>query len=76
MNADLDEWLYFAAFLDESRTHALGNFPWVALNACNNGMRVWSLLGTFIMLFDDDDLLACLAAVQNDSDLSQYQFKF
>jgi hypothetical protein len=49
--------------------HSPRNFSRVAFDAGNDGMGVWSLLGSFIELFNNDDLLACLAALQDDGDL-------
>ena len=40
-----------------------------ALDASNDGMRVWTLLCTIVELLYDDDLLASLAALKDDCNL-------
>jgi hypothetical protein len=66
---DLDERFDFAPPRKLLRSHALGHFPRIALDASNDGMRIWALLCTIIGLLYDDDLPACLAALEDDSDL-------
>lgn len=51
-------------------THTPRYFPGVPLDASDNSMRVWSLLGALIQLFDNDDLLAGLTALEHDCNLS------
>jgi hypothetical protein len=69
MITHLDERLDFAPALQLLGTHALRDLPWVALDASNDSVGVWSLLGTIIELLDDDDLLASLAALKDECDL-------
>lgn len=40
------------------------------LDTGNNGVGVRTLLGSLVALLDDNDLLACLATVKDDGDLS------
>lgn len=65
----LDERFNLAPTLQLLSTHTLCHFPWVALDAGNNSMGIWSLLGAFVQLFDHDNLFAGLAALQDDCDL-------
>jgi hypothetical protein len=67
----LDERLDLATALQLLCTHAFRHFPWVALDACDNGMRVRSLLGALVQLLNYDDLFARLAALQGDCDLEK-----
>ena len=66
---DLDEWLDLAALVLAGLGHAAGDLLWVALDTGDDGVWVRPLLGTFIVLLDDDDLLASLTAGENDGDL-------
>jgi hypothetical protein len=51
-------------------SHALGHLPRVALDTSNDGMWIRTLLVTVIDLFYDDDLLAGLATLKDDCNLS------
>jgi hypothetical protein len=52
------------------RPHALGYFPRVTLDTTNDSVWIRALLGTIVELFYDDDLLAGLATLKDDCDLS------
>jgi hypothetical protein len=65
----LDERFDFTPPRKLRRTHSLGHFPRIALDSNNNGVRIRALLGTIVDLLDDDDLPACLAALEDDGDL-------
>ena len=69
MNTYLDERLNLAALRNLLRTHALRYLERVTLDAGNDSMGVWPLLGALVQLLDDDDLLTRLAALEDDSDL-------
>ena len=69
--AYLDEGLDLAPLGELLRTHALGHLEGVALDAGDDGVGVWPLLGALIELLDDDDLLPRLAALENDRDLAE-----
>ena len=66
----LDERFDLTPLLQPLCAHAPGYFARVTLDPSNNGMRVRSLLGAFVILLDNDDLLAGLAALQHDGDLT------
>jgi hypothetical protein len=65
----LDEGFDFTPPRKLLRPHSLGHLPGIALDSGNDGMRIWAFLGAIIDLLYDDDLLACLAALEDDSDL-------
>ncbi len=61
-DTNLDEWFDLTPFCKLLRTHPLGHFQWVTLDASNDRMGVWSFLGSLIQLLDNDDFLACLTS--------------
>ena len=65
----LDKWLDFVPLCHCLLPHSLGHFSGVSLDARDNGMRVWSLLGSLIKLLDDNHLFPSLSPLENDSDL-------
>jgi hypothetical protein len=65
----LDKRLNAAPPLQLLGAHSPRNFSRVTLNASNDSMGIRPLLGSFIDLLDNDDLLACLTALQDDGDL-------
>jgi hypothetical protein len=65
----LDERFDFTPPRKLLRTHSFGHFPRITLDSSNNGVRIWALLGTIVDLLDDDDFPACLAALEDNSDL-------
>jgi hypothetical protein len=65
----LDERLDFAPPRQLLRTHTTGYLPRVALDAGDDGVSVWSLLGAFVILLNDDHLLARLATLEHNCDL-------
>ena len=67
----LDEGLDLAALGELLRTHALGHLEGVALDAGDDGVGVWPLLGALIELLDNDDLPPRLAALEDDRDLAE-----
>jgi hypothetical protein len=67
----LDERLDLTTALQLLCTHTFRHFPWVTLDACDNGMRVRSFLGALVQLFNYDDLFARLAALQGDCNLEK-----
>ena len=69
MNTYLNERLNLAALRNLLRTHALRYLERVTLDAGNDGMGVWPLLGALVELPEDDDLLPRLTALEDDSDL-------
>jgi len=58
---NFDERLDLGSLGDLLLSHRFGDFQWVPLDTSNNGVGVWSLLGTLISLLDDNDLLPCLS---------------
>ena len=70
---NLDERLDLAPLRDLLRTHTLRYLEGVTLDADNDGMGVWPLLGALVELLDDDDLLAGLAALEDDGDLRAHK---
>ena len=66
----LDEGFYFLPPRKLLCPHAPGHFLRIALDASNDSMRIRALFGTIIELLYDDDLFASLAALENDSNLS------
>lgn len=66
---DLDEGLDLAPLRDLLRTHTLRYLERVTLDAGNDCMGVWPLLGALVELLDDDNLPPRLAALEDDSDL-------
>jgi len=69
MGAHLDERLDTVPPLQLLGAHSPRDLSGVTLNASNNSVGVWPFLGSFIDLLDNDDLLACLTALQDDGDL-------
>ena len=67
----LDERLDLASPCNLLLTHPPRHFSGVAFDAGNDGVGVWSLLGTVIELLDDNDLFAGLATLEADGDLIQ-----
>ena len=65
----LDERLDLAPLRNLLGAHTLRHLEGVTLDAGNDSMGVWPLLGALIELLDDDDLLAGLTALQNDCHL-------
>jgi hypothetical protein len=65
----LDERFDFAPPRKLLCSHSLGHFPGIALDSSNDGMGIWALLGAIIDLLYDNDLLACLAALEDDGNL-------
>jgi hypothetical protein len=68
-NSHLDKRLDLVPLRHCLLPHSLGHFSGVSLDAGDNGMRVWSLLGALIKLLDDDHLFPCLSPLENDGDL-------
>jgi len=72
----LDEWLDGGALLDELLhlwgwlAHGAGDWQRGLGNADNDAVAVWALLGVVIHGFQDDSLLACVAALEEHDDLS------
>lgn len=66
---DLDKRLHSASPLYLFGAHAAGDFSRVPLDASDDRVGVGTLLGPLIELLDDDDLLACLTALQDDGNL-------
>lgn len=71
MNTHLDERLDAAPPLQLLSAHSPCNFSWVALNASNDSMGVWPILRSLIDLLNNNDLLACLTALQDNGDLDK-----
>lgn len=71
MDTHLDERLNAAPPLQFLGTHSPCNFSRVTFNTSDDSMRVWSILGSFIDLLNNDNLLACLATLQDDGDLDK-----
>jgi hypothetical protein len=69
VHAHLDERLDLAAACEFLGSHALGDLQRVALDAGDDGVGVGALLGALIKLLDDNDLVACLTALENDGNL-------
>ena len=65
----LDERLDLAPLRNLLGAHTLRHLEGVTLDAGNDSMGVWPLLGALVQLLDDDDLLTRLAALEDDSDL-------
>ena len=72
---DLDEGLDLAALGQLLRTHTLRYLEGVTLDAGNDSMGVGALLGALVELLDDDDLVSCLAALEDDRNLYAYQLQ-
>ena len=72
---DLDERLDLAPLRHLLRAHALRHLEWVTLDAGDDGMGVWPLLGALVELLDDDDLVARLTALEDDRNLHPNQPK-
>ena len=51
--------------------HAAGDFSRVTLDASNDRVGVGTFLGSLVELLDNNDLLACLAALQDDGNLER-----
>ena len=68
-SADLDERLDLTPLGNLLLAHPFCYFSWVAFDAGNNSVGVWSFLGALIELLDDDDLPPCLAPLQHDRNL-------
>jgi hypothetical protein len=69
---DLDKGLDSAPPLHLLSTHTAGDFSWVTLDAGNDRVGVGTLLGSLIELLDNYDLLACLTALQDNSNLGAH----
>ena len=69
MGTYLDERLDLAPLGQLLRSHSFCHLPGVTLDTSDNGMRERSLLGTLIILLDNDDLLSGLASLEDDSNL-------
>ncbi|MCQ5086602.1 hypothetical protein NE685_12655, partial [Cutibacterium acnes] len=54
---DFDEWLDFSSLSDLLGTVLLGDLQWVSFNTGNQSVTKWVRLGTFIMWFNDNNLL-------------------
>ena len=65
----LDEWLDLAPLFQLLLSHSFCHLQGVTFDTSDNGVREWSLLGTLIILLDNDDLLSGLASLEDDSDL-------
>ncbi len=52
----LNEWLDFGSLLDSLLAHATSDFRRVALNACDQSVGEWVLLGALVDWLNDDDL--------------------
>ena len=75
MTTHLDEGLDFAPLRQLLLAHTLCYLEGVTLDAGNDGVRVWPLLGALIELLDDDHLLPRLAALEDDCDLGGLRHK-
>merc|ERR1712000_613092 len=62
----LNEWLDFGSLLDSLLAHATSDFRRVALNACDQSVGEWVLLGALVDWLNDDDLLSGISASSND----------
>ena len=69
MEACLDERFNLAPLLQLLLPHSFCYPERIALDASNDGMREGPLLGPFIVLFDNDDLLAGLTSLEDNSNL-------
>lgn len=65
----LDEGLDLASSSKSLGTHRLVDRQRGSLNTSNDGVGVRSLLGSVIVLLDDDNLLSSLSTRENDGDL-------
>jgi hypothetical protein len=66
----LDERLNLVSPCQSLCAHALRHLSRVALDTSDDRVRVGALLGALIVLLDDDDLFAGLAALEGDGDFS------
>lgn len=64
---DFDEWLDFSSLSDLLGTVLLGDLQWVSFNTGNQSVTKWVRLGTFIMWFNDNNLLTGVTTTDNDS---------
>jgi hypothetical protein len=69
----LDERLDLAPPCELLRAHTLGYLERVALDASNDRVGVRALLSAIIKLLNDDDLVASLATLEDNSDLFMYK---
>ena len=67
--AYLDERLDLTPLRKLLSTHPFCDFQWVSLDTGDDGVGVGPLLGTLIVLLDNNDFLASLAAGEDDGDL-------
>lgn len=70
---NLDEWFNFASFSNLLLTHSLCDFQRVTFYSGHNGMRIWSLLCTFVPVLDDNCLLAGLSSLKQQDYFSTFQ---
>lgn len=65
----LDERLNLAPLGQLLRSHSFRHLERVTLDTGDNGMREWSLLGTLIVLLDNDDFPSGLASLEDNRNL-------
>jgi hypothetical protein len=73
--AYLDERLDLGPLGDPLGTHGLGDLEGVSLDTGDDGVGVGTLLGTVVVLLDDDDLLTGLSTRENDGNLLRSRSK-
>ena len=65
----LDERLDLAPLVSLLVSHSFCHLQGVTFDTSDNGMGEWSLLGTLIILLDNDDLLSGVASLEDNGDL-------
>jgi hypothetical protein len=65
---DLDEWLDLGALCDALLGHVAGDLEWVTLDAGYESVAEAVALRSFILNFDDDNLLTSLSSAGDDTD--------
>lgn len=64
----LEEGLYLAALLQLGLAHTVGHFPWVAVDAGDQGMSELFVGAAVVKGLDDDRLASCVPAAEDQHD--------
>jgi hypothetical protein len=66
---DFNKWLDFGSFCDLFLAHSLGDLERVTFDTSDNGVRIWTVLGSLVKVFDDDSFLTGLTALKKKDNL-------
>merc|ERR1712183_209999 len=63
----LHKWLDFGSFCNFLLSHGFGDFAGVFIDSSHQGVTVWAVLCSVVIILDDDSFTACIFATQHQN---------